>query len=61
MTKTKAALVRAARTAAQTAIGAIGTATLVEQVPWLAVGSTVALATLMSLLTSAATELPEAN
>jgi len=42
---TRNALIRAIRTAAQTAIGAIGAATLVAQVDWALVASTVVLAT----------------
>ena len=59
MSKTRAALIRAARTVAQTAVGAIGSAQLVESVDWRVVVSTSALAGLVSLLTSAATDLPE--
>ena len=59
MNKTRAALIRAARTVAQTAVGAIGGAQLVESVDWRVVVSTSALAGLVSLLTSAATDLPE--
>ncbi len=55
---TRNALIRAIRTASQTAIGAIGAATLVAQVDWPLVASTVALATILSLLTSLA-GLPE--
>ena len=55
---TRNALIRAIRTASQTAIGAIGAATLVAQVDWALVASTVALATILSLLTSL-TGLPE--
>jgi len=59
MNKTRAALIRAARTVAQTAVGAIGGAQLVESVDWRVVVSTSVLAGLVSLLTSAATDLPE--
>ena len=55
---TRNALIRAIRTAAQTAIGAIGAAPLVAQVDWALVASTVVLATILSLLTSL-TGLPE--
>lgn len=55
----KAALIRAVRTIAQTAIATIGTTALVESVNWLAVLSASALAGVLSLLTSIATGLPE--
>ena len=60
MSKTKAALIRAARTIAQTALATIGTTAVIQDVDWALVGSTAALAGIVSLLTSAATELPEA-
>lgn len=55
----KAALIRALRTFAQTAVATIGTSALLEQVNWLAVASASALAAVLSLLTSLATGLPE--
>jgi hypothetical protein len=58
--KLRAALARAGRTVAQTALAAIGVATQVEAVDWKVVASTAGLAGLVSLLTSAATPLPEA-
>ena len=62
MTKTwiKAATVRAIKTAAQTAIGAIGATTVFDQVDWRIVGGTVLLATITSFLTSLA-GLPEVD
>ena len=48
----KAALVRMARTMAQTAIALIGTATLISDIDWVAVGSATLLAGILSLLTS---------
>ena len=57
----KAALIRAARTIAQTAIATIGTTAVIEQVNWLAVLSASALAGILSVLTSIATGLPEAE
>lgn len=55
----KAALIRAVRTIAQTAIATIGSAAVIEEVRWLMVLSAAALSGLLSLLTSIATGLPE--
>ena len=59
MTKLRAAAGRAARTVAQTAVVLIGAATVVEAVDWKLVASSSLLAGVVSLLTSAATTLPE--
>ena len=56
----KAALIRALRTVCQTAIATIGTSALLSEVNWLAVASASALAGILSILTSLATDLPEA-
>ena len=49
---TRNALIRAIRTAAQAALGAIGAAVLVEQVDWRYLVSSVVMASLSSLLMS---------
>ncbi|WP_026890763.1 holin [Lacrimispora aerotolerans] len=54
----RAAGIRAIKTMAQTAVAAIGTTALMSGVDWALVGSTAALAGIMSLLTSIA-GLPE--
>ena len=55
----KSALMRALRTIAQTAAAAIGTGAVIAEVDWLVVGSTAAVAGILSILTSVATGLPE--
>ena len=57
----KAALIRAVRTVCQTAIATIGTTALIEEVNWLLVLSSAALAGLLSILNSIATGLPEVD
>jgi hypothetical protein len=61
MTKLNAALIRAGRTVAQSALAAIGSTQLIEGVDWKIVASTSGLAGVVSLLTSAATDLPEVS
>lgn len=55
----KAAAIRAARTLCQSAVAAIGTAAMLQDVNWLSVASTAALAAVLSMLNSVATGLPE--
>src|SRR5690625_6258528 len=57
----RAASIRAARTVAQTAVALIGTATVLHDVDWRAVVSGAVLAGLLSVLTSIAAGLPEAD
>ncbi len=59
MTFLRATAHRAARTAAQVAVAAIGAATLISSVDWGYVASVTALAALLSVLTSISTDLPE--
>lgn len=55
----KAAGIRAARTMAQSAVAVIGSATMIHEVDFRVVLSTVALSGVLSFLTSIATGLPE--
>lgn len=55
----RAAAIRAARTAAQTAIAAIGATVLITEVDWALIGSMTGMATLLSALNSVVTGLPE--
>lgn len=57
----KAALIRAVRTLAQTAVATIGTTALISDVDWKLVASASALAAILSILTSLATGLPEVD
>lgn len=54
----KAAVIRAVKTIAQTAVATIGTSAMFSEVDWIVVGSTALLAGILSLLTSVA-GLPE--
>ena len=54
-------LIDQALTVCQTAIATIGTTALIEEVNWLLVLSSAALAGLLSVLNSIATGLPEVN
>lgn len=54
----KAAGIRALKTICQTAVATIGTATVLEEINWIMIGSASLLAGLLSLLTSLA-GLPE--
>lgn len=55
----RAALVRAVRTVAQTAVATIGAAAVISEVNWLMTVSASALAGILSILMSIATDLPE--
>lgn len=57
----KAAAIRALRTVAQSALATIGTSAVLGDVNWLMVGSAAALSGILSILTSLATGLPEAE
>ena len=56
----RAALIRSARTIAQTAASMIGVSALLSDVDWMAVLSASVLAGILSILTSIITDLPEA-
>lgn len=56
----RAAIIRAVRTIAQTAVAVIGTSALLSDVDWMAVLSASVLAGILSVLTSIITDLPEA-
>ena len=50
----RAAVIRAVKTAAQTAVAMIPTAAMIQQVDWIAVACTAALSAVVSILTSVA-------
>ena len=54
-----AAGIRAGRTVAQTALATIGTAVVLNEVNWVTVASTAAMAGILSILTSVAFGMPE--
>ena len=56
----RAAIIRAVRTIAQTAVSVIGVSALLSDVDWMAVLSASVLAGILSILTSVVTDLPEA-
>lgn len=55
----KAAGIRALRTVCQTAVAMIPASAMIQEVDWITVVSTAALAGVMSIFTSVATKLPE--
>lgn len=57
----RAALIRALRTVAQTAVATIGTSAVLSAVDWKMVLSASVLAGILSILTSIATGLPEVD
>ena len=57
----KAAVIRAVRTIAQTAVATIGTSAVLSDVNWAVVASASLLAGVLSILTSIATGLPEVD
>lgn len=57
----RAAIIRAVRTIAQTAVATIGTSAILSDVNWAMVASASILAGILSILTSVATGLPEVD
>lgn len=57
----KAAIIRAVRTIAQTAVATIGTSAILSDVNWAMVASASILAGILSILTSVTTGLPEVD
>ena len=60
-TRLKSALIRALYTGAETAIAMIGTKQFISEIEWCAVGSAVALATIVSFLKSIVVGTPESK